>query len=206
MKKSPTPKQGFSQADKNKIILVSIFLGTLLLAFGILVGLLLRQRGFRLPILAAQSQATPTLQPAVMLPTDSVPTVACEPQTFVLGEAKFQVQNLSLQPDSSVALPPAASGVAYWLETPESNNLVMLSPTPENISLQNTLTTETTAKVTWADCSSKTFSLAAPEPYSMSVSVLRDQLTSGLTIFIQSDAEGNGIIVRGELVEMTFPQ
>lgn len=206
MKQPPNRKQNFSPSDKSKIILVIIFLGMFLLAFGILVGLLLRQNGFQLSVPAAQMQATPTLSPALIAPTVLVATVTCESQTFVLGATTFQVQNLTFAPDGSLPTPPTTSGVAYWLDTTEGNHIVLLASTPENISLETTLTPDSSAKVTWTDCSSMTFSLSSPEPNSANISALPNQLISGLTIFFQTDAYGNGLIVRGELAEMTFPQ
>ena len=206
MKQPPTRKQNFSPSDKSKIILVSIFLGVLLLAFGILVGLLLRRSGFQFSLPAIQTQAPQTVSPASIAPTVLVPTVTCESQTFVLGTTTFQVQKLTFTPDGSIPVPPITSGVAYWLDTTEGNHLVLLGPTPENISLETTLTPDSSAKVTWTDCSSMTFSLSSPEPNSANISALPNQLTSGLTIFFQTDVSGNGLIVRGELAEMTFPQ
>ena len=67
MKQPPNTKQN-SSSDKTKIILVIIFLGILLLAFGILLGLALQQSGFRFSMPAAQTQITPTF-----LPTSATP-------------------------------------------------------------------------------------------------------------------------------------
>ena len=94
MKQPPNRKQNFSPSDKSKIILVIIFLGMFLLAFGILVGLLLRQNGFQLSVPAAQMQATPTLSPALIAPTVLVATVTCEFSNFCtwrnyISSAKF---------------------------------------------------------------------------------------------------------------------
>ena len=60
MNRPPTQKQSFSSSDKTKIILVSIFLAVFLVILGLLVGLMLRQSGFRLSLPALQRQVTPT--------------------------------------------------------------------------------------------------------------------------------------------------
>lgn len=206
MKQPINTRQSFSSSNKVKIIIVSIFLAILLIVLGFLVGLLLRQSGFRLSLPAIQTQATPTISPQSVAPTGLVPTVVCGSPTLILDTATFQVQNMTFAPDGSLPIPPTTSDVAYWLDTTEGNHLVLLGPTPENISLETTLTPDSSAKVTWADCSSLTFSLSAPEPNPANISVLPNQLTSGLAIFFQTDTSGNGFIVRGELVEMTFPQ
>jgi hypothetical protein len=195
-----------SSSNKTKIIIVAISLGIFLIILGILVGLLLRRSGFQFSLSGVQTQATPTLSPASIAPTLLIPTATCESQTFVLGTITFQVQNLTFAPDGSLPTPPTTSGVAYWLDTTEGNHIVLLTPTPENISLETTLTPDSSAKVIWTDCSSMTFSLSSPESNPTNISALLNQLTSGLTIFFQIDTSGNGFIVRGELAEMTFPQ
>lgn len=206
MKPPTNTRPNLSSSDKTKIIVVLLLLAILLLVLGLLLGMLLRRSGFQLPLQAAQSQVTPTLSPASIAPTVLVPTITCESQTFELGGTTFQVQDLMFLPDGSLNMPPTASGVAYWLDTTKGNHLVLLSPTPENISLETTLTPNTSAKVTWTDCSSLTFSLYTSEANPANISALPDQLTSGLTIFFQTDPSGNGLILRGELTEMTFPQ
>lgn len=193
--------QSLSPFEKTKITLVSGFLAILLLILGVLIGTLLRRSGFQLSLPALQSLVRPA-SPAASIS----PTVSCDSQIFELGGTTFHVQNLALSPDGSVTLPSTNPGVAYWMETTQGNHLIILSPTPENISLQTTLTAENTAKITWADCSSRSYSLTVPEPNPANISMLLNQLTPGLTIFVQTDTAGNGIIVRGELTELTFPQ
>src|SRR6266511_4839036 len=145
MKQPTNSKQTFSSSDKIKIILVSICLAILLLVLGILLGILLRQSGFKFSLPAIQAQTTPTLSPAQVAPTILVPTVTCEGQTFVLGTTKFQVQNLTFALDGSLPTPPTTSGVAYWFDITEGNHIVLLAPTPENISLETTLTSDSSA-------------------------------------------------------------
>ncbi|HEU0297502.1 MAG TPA: hypothetical protein VFR47_32470 [Anaerolineales bacterium] len=185
--------------QKTQIIIVSVLLGIGILVFCVLLAIAFRGNFF--PFAASTTQ-TPTVPVA---PTVLVPTVPCDGQTFALGGTTFQIQNLTLAPDSSLAAPPTVSGIAYWLQTTEGNYLFVLSPTPENISLQTALTAESSAKITWADCSSITYSLSGPEPNPANISNLAGQLTSGLTIFFQADESGNGLIVRGEITGMILP-
>jgi len=202
MRQPPNNKQDSSTPGNNSIMIIGILLGVGIVILAALVIFMFRQSGFQfLP------QATQSLPPTavVIAPTVLVPTVECSFQTLVVGSTTFQIQNLTPGPDGSLTVPMDTSGVAYWLETTEGNYLAILSPTPENISLQTTLTAENTATVTWADCSSKTFSLSAPEPNPANLSTLFSQLTSGLTIFFETDTSGNGLIVRGDVTEIIFP-
>ncbi len=184
-------------SNRTQIIVVASLLGVGILA---LIGIFAYL--FRGNIMLLVAPATPT---QAIAPTVLVPTVTCEPQTFVLSAVTFHIQNLTLAADGSLTLPPSTSGVAYEFDSTEGNYLFLLSPTPENISLKTTLTAENTAKIIGADCSSRTFDISAPESNTVNVSALPNQLTSGLTIFFQTDTSGNGIVVRGDLTERTFP-
>jgi hypothetical protein len=196
------PKRQEDPSQKNIVVIVSILMGVGIGVLAILVFLLFRQSGFQLPSQATQA---PSPTDVVIAPTILNPTVECSSQTLVVGPTTFQIQNITPGPDGSLTVPSDTSGVAYWLETTEGNYLAILSPMPENISLQTTLTAENTATATWADCSSRTFILSSPEPNPANLSTLSSQLTSGLTIFFATDTSGNGIIVRGDVTEIIFP-
>jgi hypothetical protein len=196
------PKKPQNSSQKNTIMIVAILMGIGIVVLATLVFLLFRQSGFQLP-----SQATPISSPTpvVIALTEFVPTVECNSQTVVIGSTTFKIQSLTPGPDGSFTVPADSSGVAYWLETTEGNTLIVLSPTPENISLQTTLTAGNTAKITWEGCNSKMFNLSAPEPNPVNISSLPSQLTPGLTIFFETDTSGNGLIVRGDVTEIIFP-
>ena len=211
MRQPSNTKQSFSPSDKTRILFVALFLAVLLVVLGILLGLVLKHNGFRLPVSALPAQTTPTTAPIMavsteVIPTISVPTPDCGAPTLVIGATTFQIQPIQFSPDGALPIPTDGVGIAFWLDGADGNQLIALSPTPENISLESTIMAETTAKITLADCSSKTFSLSALEQNFINVSMLSNQLTSGLTIFFQTDTAGNGLIVRGELSEMIFPQ
>jgi len=214
MRQPPNAKQSFSPTDKTKIITVVLLLAVLLVVLGILLGIVIKRSGFSFSVQSMLTQPTPTnaaisfatSPPAAIAPTVPVPVVVCGSPTFELGVTIFQIQNLSIASDGSLSFPLDTVGVAYWLESVDGNQLIALSPTPDNISLETTIMAETIAKIILADCSSKTFGLSVPETNLLNVSMLSTQLTSGLTIFFQTDTAGNGLIVRGELTEMSFPQ
>jgi hypothetical protein len=189
-------KQNSSSSDKIKITLVIIFLGVLLLVFGILVGLLLRQQGFRLSMLVPQSQATSNF-----LLTSTVPTPDCGSATLVLGTGTFQIQNITPAADGSLTVPPDTSGIAYWVQGTNTNYVFVVSPMPENLAAMSTLTVGSTAKVTWPDCRFTTYSLSAPQQGSLNDSALSDQSLEGITIFFETDAFGAGFVFNGELTE-----
>jgi hypothetical protein len=200
MKQPLNPKQSFS-SDKIKIILVVVFLGVLLLTFGILLGLLLRQSGFQFSLSAIQTDATPTSSFASIAPTLFVPTSDCGSPTLVLGTSTLQIQNLTPAANGSLTVPPDTSGIAYWVEGTDHNYVFLLSPTPENLSIMSTITVGSTAKATWKNCNSTTYSLSAPQPGSFNGSALPVQSVDGITIFFQTDASGAGVVFKGELTE-----
>jgi len=191
MNQPPNSKQNVS-SDKTKIILVIIFLAILLLAFGILVGLVLRRGGFQLPV-----SGTPTQDLSTMF----FPTPDCGSPTLVLGSNTFQIETIKPAADGSLTVPSDTSGVAYWVEGTNTNYMFVISPTPENLALMQTVTVGTTAKATWTNCNSTTYSLSVPQEGSLSVSALPDQSTDGITVFFQTDSSGAGFVAKGELTE-----
>ena len=199
MKQPNNGKQNFTPSEKRAIVIVASLLSVGAIVVLVLLVILLRQRAGQQP-----TQAAETLPPP-LAPTVFVPTVVCGSPNLVLGQTTFQIQNISPAPDGTLAVLPDGPGIAYWLAGTDGNYLIILSPTPDNLSLLSTLTAGNTAKATWADCSSLTYSLSAPEPGTINISTLLSQLTSGLTIFFQTDASGNGSIIRGDLAEMIFP-
>jgi hypothetical protein len=194
-------KQNSSTSDKIKIIFVIIFLGVLLLVFGILMGLLLRQNGFRLSMLVPQPQATSNFLPTSTIPTVVIPTPDCGAATLVIGTETFQIQTITPAADGSLTVPPDTSGIAYWVEGTDPNYVFVLSPMPENLAAMSTLTVGSTAKVTWPDCSFTTYSLSSPQQGSLNDLVLPDQSLEGITVFFQTDASGAGFMFKGELTE-----
>jgi hypothetical protein len=138
MKRPLNTKQNFS-SDKTKIILVSIALAILLLVFGLLMGILLRQSGFRLSMLATRSQATPNGPPTSIIPVTSntqtvfVPTADCGSPTLLIGTTTFQIQNLTPTADGSLNVPQNSPGIAYWVEGTNTNYVFVLPPMPENL-------------------------------------------------------------------------
>src|SRR6187431_2050054 len=96
--------QNFSSSDKIKIAVVVISIAILLITLGFLIGLLLRQSGFRLSMLVPQSRATS------IAPTLVVSTPDCSPPTLVLGTETFQIQIITPAADGSLTVPLATSG------------------------------------------------------------------------------------------------
>jgi hypothetical protein len=191
MNQPPNPNQSVS-STKTKFILVIIFLAILLLTFGILVGLVLRQRGFQLPAPATQTQSIPTM---------FFPTADCGSPILLLGTATFEIKTVAPALDGSLSVPADTSDIAYWVEGTDTNYVFVLSLTPQNLALMQTVTVGSTAKATWADCSSTTYSLSAPQQSSLDGSASSDQSSAGITIFFETDPSGAGVMVNGELTE-----
>jgi len=192
MKQPMNRKQNASSSQRTQIIIVSSLLGVGILA---LCGLLAYI--FRGNLSQLMTPATPT----VIIPTMFIPTADCGTPTLVIGSATYQIQNLTSAADGTLTVPADTSGVAYWVNGTNTNYVFMLSPTPDNLSLLSSITAGTMAKATWKDCNSTSYSLGAPEQGSMNVSTLPNQTSQGVTLFIQSDPSGNGLLVNGEIAE-----
>jgi hypothetical protein len=206
MKPPTNTRQNLSSSDKAKIILVSISLAILLIVFGILMGILLRQSGFRLSTLAERLPAMsnirlPSTGPTAVIPTVFVPTQDCGSPTLILGTTTFKIENLAPAADGSLSVPPDSSGIAYWVEGTNTNYVFVLSPMPENLAAMDTITVGSPATATWSDCSLTSYNLSAPQQASFNSSALPDQSQEGIMVFFQTDASGAGFVFMGGLAE-----
>src|SRR5688572_16506243 len=113
MNQPPNSKQNVS-SNTTKIILIVIFLAILLLAFGILVGLVLRSGDFQLPLFA--SHITPA------------PSPQCVEPTLTLGTTKFRMDSVTREANSFPDIPPRKQDIAYWVEGTTVNYVFGLSP------------------------------------------------------------------------------
>ena len=100
-----------------------------------------------------------------------------------------------------MTIPPDTSGIAYWVEGTDHNYVFVLSPTSENLAMMPTITAGSTAKATWKNCNSTTYTLSASQPGSFNGSALPDQSVDGITVFFQTNATGAGFVFSGELTE-----
>jgi hypothetical protein len=184
-------KQNFSSEDKTRSILDAALIGMGLAVVFILSGCQFLQNGQ----LLASATETP------VFPTLFVPTPDCGSPTLLLGTNTFQIETIQLAADGTLSVPSDTSGIVYWVDGTNRNYTFVLSPTPENLAILPALTTGSTAKVTWSNCNSTTYTLSAQQPASFSPSALPDQLVEGITVFFQTDASGAGFVFRGELTE-----
>jgi hypothetical protein len=164
----------------------------------LLIGLLLLLLGGNIPL-----QPSATVQAIPTISTLTIPTVDCSPPTLVLGTTRYQIENISLSADGTVSVPPDVNGTAYWVEGTDLEYRYMLSPTIENLNLLMSLPEGSSATVTWADCSSMTFTLAAPQPGDLGITYLPEQSTASILIFLQLDPTGEGFMVGGEMTGET---
>lgn len=180
-----------------------IFLGMLLLAFGILLGLLLRQRGIQFSLPALQSQVTPASSSVSNAP-QVISTADCGSPTLVLGTSTFQIQNLTPAADGSFTVPTDTTGIAYWVEGTTTTSVFVIRPTPGNMTVMSAVSVGSPAEVTWSNCNSTNYSLSAPQAGVLDIPALSDQSFEGITIFFQTDASGAGFVFKGAMAEETF--
>jgi len=188
----PPANQNPSSSNRSKIIIVSVLFGLGILVLVTMLGFLFLRNGF--PSLAPATQTPP-------IPTIFVPTADCGSPTLVIGSTTFQIQPLAPAPDGVLTVPPDTSGIAYWVNGTNKNYVFVFSPTQENISFMSTVTAGITAKATWKNCNSTTYTLSASQPGIFSSAALPDQSVDGITIFFPTDVSGSGSVFTGELTE-----
>lgn len=152
-------------------------------------------------LLQNRLQPPPTATETPFVATLLVPTTDCGTSTLLLGSSAFQIETIQAGADGTLAVPSDKSGMAYWVDGTNSNYTFVLSPTPENLATMSTLTAGSTAKVTWSDCNSTSYSLSAPQQGSFNSAALPDQSVDGITVFFQTDPSGASFVFTGELTE-----
>ena len=201
MKQTLVAYQNLSRTDKIKAIVVLIFMGSLLIILGFLVGMLFRQTSFEYSLPNLFVQATPTVLIPVTAPTAFEQIGDCNFSTLVLGTTTFQIQNLPRAADGSLAVPGDTSGIAYRVEAAVTNRVFILSPTPQNISVMATISIGSPVTVMGKGCTPATYSLTAPQAGSLDGSVFAGDSTEMITIFFPTVSSGAGFVFKGRLVK-----
>ena len=146
MKQTRFTYQNLSRADKFKVILVVLFMGSLLIVLGFLVGVLLRQKQFEFSLPALPAQATPTSFIPVTAPSAVPQSRDCIPSTLVLGTTELQIQDLPRGADGSLAVPGDTIGIAYRVAGTDTSPVFVLSPMPQNIAVMSTISIGSASK------------------------------------------------------------
>jgi hypothetical protein len=142
--------------------------------------------------------------PSTPFPTLFVPTADCGSPTLVIGTMTFQIQTLAPAADGSYAVPADGQGIAYWVKDTNTNPVFVISPTPENLTCASTVSDGTTAKLTWSNCNSTTYTLSAGQPGTLGIPALSKQSNEGITIFFEMHTTGAGTAFKGELAGQTI--
>ena len=201
MRQSPNTKHSFSPSEKSKILIAILFLGVMLVVFGILLGIVIKQSGFNISLPAKHTPSTPTLAQMAAAPTMLIPTPDCGIPALEIGSTTFQIQPIQPLPDGALIIPADGSPIAYWVNGTNINYVFGLNASQENLALISNLPPGSTAKATWSNCNSTSYTLFALEQNPVGISTLLDQSTEAITIFLPSDTLTANNIIRGELTE-----
>lgn len=120
----------------------------------------------------------------------------CGESTLQIGDAKYQIKETNTKSDGFLKIPSNTPDIAYWVNQTETNQVFALSPTSENLALQNKNPEK--AIVTWENCNSSTYTLSAPQTGLPDMNTLLDQSFSGITIFVQNS--NDGFVIHGEFM------
>jgi hypothetical protein len=128
----------------------------------------------------------------------------CGSSVLKIGESTYQIKTIKPKEDGSLKIPSNKPDIAYWIEGTNKNYVFALSPTENNLALQNSLQGQEEATITWDNCNSTTYKLSAPQAGIPDNNTLLDQSVSGLTLFVQLNSSSAGFLIKGELSEETI--
>jgi len=120
----------------------------------------------------------------------------CGESILQIGETTYQIKETKAKSDGSLKISANTPNIAYWVNQTDTNQVFALSPTTENLALQNKNPDK--AIVTWANCNSSSYTLSAPQAGVPDMNTLLDQSFSGITIFVQNG--NDGFVIHGEFV------
>ena len=123
----------------------------------------------------------------------------CGESVLQIADHAYQIKEIKTKADAPINVPTNSPESAYWVNETSVNYVFALSPTENNVALQNSLQEGDTATVTWENCNTATYKLSAPQTVVPDDSVLLDQNKTGITIFIP-----DGFVVTGEVAEETI--
>jgi len=181
-----------ASSSKTQIIIVATLIGLGLLGLIALLAYVFRANISQLTASATQTPPIPTL---------FVPTRDCGSPTLLLGTSSFSIQNLTPAADHSLSVPSDKSGIAYWVEGTNTHPIFVINPTPENMTVMSAVSVGSPVKVTWSNCNSTTYSLAAAQAGVLDIPAMSDQSAEEITVFFETDVSGAGFIFKGELTE-----
>ncbi len=124
----------------------------------------------------------------------------CGAPSLIIGTAAFKIRAFRSTDSNFLGVPIASPNVAFWLAGTEANLVFVIAPDAENLSLEKSLLHSIgaqSATVTWADCTSTTYTLSPAEQASSDNAALPDQSSAGITIFFQENSSSSLSIVRG---------
>jgi hypothetical protein len=123
----------------------------------------------------------------------------CGESVLQIADHAYQIKEIKTKADAPINVPTNSPDSAYWINETNVNYVFALSPTENNVALQNSLQEGDTATVTWENCNTATYKLSAPQAAVPDDAVLLDQNKSGITIFIP-----DGFVITGEVAEETI--
>ena len=126
----------------------------------------------------------------------------CGPSTLKVGEHSYQIKTIKPKKDGSLKIPANKPDTAYWVDGTEINEVFALSPTENNLALQSSLKNGDTVSINWQNCNTSTYTISDVQTSVPENSVLLDQSSSQVTIFVRGDS--SGFVAKGELAGETI--
>ncbi len=131
----------------------------------------------------------------------SVPTPDCGAPTLTIGPSTFTIQTIQPSSNNFLDVPPDSRKTAFWMDGTTANYVFVISPAADNLALESSFLDSVagqTAKVTWTNCNSASYTLSAGQASSVADAKLPDQSSPGITLFFEKDASGTLVVVKGD--------
>ncbi len=142
----------------------------------------------------------------VLFSTPRRPALPCNASTLQIGETRLLIQTLAHKAGEALSVPPSKPNVAFWVEGTNAHYVFGLSPTGQNIALDEKFAVGDPIKIQWGDCSSDEYVVSALSKDVPQEAALLDQSHGGISVFVPKTASAGGWLVEGRRPEMLTPQ
>lgn len=134
------------------------------------------------------------------------PPPPCQTSELQLKDVKLVIQSLPHKPGAPLAIPANRPGTAFWIEGTNAHYVFALSPTGQNISLDQLLAVGDPLTINWGDCSSDEYAVASLASVVPPDEALLDQARGEVTVFVARSVRSPGWVIEGARPESLTPQ
>ena len=134
--------------------------------------------------------------------TPHAPPLPCDASTLQIGATRLRIQTLAHSAGAPLNVPSGKPNVALWVQGTNAHYVFALSPTAQNLTLNERIAVGDPVTIKWADCSSDAYAVTSLEKAVANTATLLDQSKTGVTVFLPAASGSSGWTIEGQRPEL----